>query len=268
MRKPASDCRFPSHVPARVASPKANSLTGCLTRMTPTQRLTAIALAPVLVAQGLYVRFVTPRLPEPPGDRAGCSGDGPPLRLLIAGDSAAAGVGAPDQASALTGRLVANLALHLCVTWRLIARTGNTIRDAIAQLDSVQAEPFDVAVLSIGVNDVTGGTSTQHWLAAQQRLADLLVSRFAVESILLSAIPPMQAFTALPKPLAAYLGRGAVRLNDATRSWASSRPDCEFVESAFALEPELLAADGFHPGPAAYARWASLLADRVRSSSA
>ena len=83
---------------------------------------------------------------------------------------------------------------------------------------------------------------------------------------MLSAIPPMQAFTALPNPLAWYLGRRAALLNHATRQWVSGRSDCEFVESAFALEPELLAADGFHPGPAAYARWGAQLAERVRAS--
>ena len=231
--------------------------------MSSTHHLAAVALAPVLFAQGLYVRRVTPRLAEPPGDRGGCAGAGPALRLLIAGDSAAAGVGAPDQASALSGRLVAALAPHARVTWRLVAKTGDKLRDTVAQLERISAEPFDIAVLSTGVNDVTGGTSRNGWLGAQQRLAELLTSRFGVRRILLSAVPPMQAFTALPNPLAWHLGRAAAGLNDTTRQWASGRVDCEFVESPFTLEPELLAADGFHPGPAAYARWAMQLAERV-----
>ncbi len=236
--------------------------------MSAAHRLAGVALGPILLAQGLYVRRVTPRLPEPPGERAGCAGCGPALRLLIAGDSAAAGGGAPDLASALAGQLVARLAAHRRVSWRLVARTGNTIGDAIAQLDAAPAEPFDVAVLSVGVNDVTGGTSMRRWVASQQRLAELLQARFAVRRILLTAIPPMQAFTALPHPLAWYLGRAAAQLNDATRQWARGRAGCEFVESAFALEPDLLASDGFHPGPAAYARWAAQLAERLRSGPA
>ena len=51
-------------------------------------------LGPALWVQGKYVRRVTPRLPEPPGPRSGHCGQGPQLRLLIAGDSAAARVGA------------------------------------------------------------------------------------------------------------------------------------------------------------------------------
>ncbi len=55
--------------------------------------LVTAALAPLLLWQGRHVRRVTPRLPEAAGPRAGTTGHGPPLRLLVLGDSAAAGVG-------------------------------------------------------------------------------------------------------------------------------------------------------------------------------
>ncbi|MFX6190184.1 hypothetical protein ABTF51_19795, partial [Acinetobacter baumannii] len=48
-----------------------------------------LTLAPVLLAQGMHVRRRIPRLPEAAGARAGAVGEGRPLRLLIAGDSAA-----------------------------------------------------------------------------------------------------------------------------------------------------------------------------------
>src|SRR5918998_1273279 len=64
-------------------------------------RLALLALAPLLVAQGRRVRRTTPRLPEAPGDREGVTGAGPALRLLVVGDSAAAGAGARDARGAL-----------------------------------------------------------------------------------------------------------------------------------------------------------------------
>ncbi|ETX12905.1 hypothetical protein OCH239_15315 [Roseivivax halodurans JCM 10272] len=63
-------------------------------------------LAPILAVQGRIVRRGAVRLREPDGPRAGRTGAGPSLRLLIAGDSSAAGVGADTQAEALSGRLV------------------------------------------------------------------------------------------------------------------------------------------------------------------
>jgi lysophospholipase L1-like esterase len=226
-------------------------------------RVAAIGLAPVLLTQGLYVRRVTPRLPEPPGERSGMSGTGPPLRVLIAGDSAAAGVGADTQSCALSRQLAANLASQYCLRWRLVARTGNTIRDAIGQLDAEPRETFDAAVVSVGVNDVTGGTRTRVWLDGQRRLVDLLERKYGVRQILLSAIPPMHAFPALPNPLAWYLGARAQHLNRVSGDWSRQSGRCEFVQPSFPLEKGFIAADGFHPGPGAYSLWGAHLAGLI-----
>jgi hypothetical protein len=156
---------------------------------------------------------VTPRLPEPPGPRQGSAGAGRPLRLLIAGDSAAAGVGAATQAAALLGRLVARLAHHFCVSWQLMARTGIAIADLVAQLEAAPRQAFDVCVLSVGVNDVTRGTSARRWLELQGRLVELLTMEFEVRHVLLACIPPMQYFPALPHPLGWYLGKRSAHLN-------------------------------------------------------
>lgn len=66
-------------------------------------------LGPLLWLQARHVRRVTLRMPEPPGLRAGTAGGGPLIRLLVAGDSGAAGVGAPTQDQALCGQLVRRL---------------------------------------------------------------------------------------------------------------------------------------------------------------
>jgi len=52
---------------------------------------------PILWLQGRHVRRVTPHMPEPPGPRAGSVGLAPLIRILVAGDSAAAGVGASSR---------------------------------------------------------------------------------------------------------------------------------------------------------------------------
>src|SRR5882757_272104 len=97
-----------------------------------------IGLGPVLLAQGRYVRRVTPRLPEPEGLRQGIEGSGPLLRLLILGDSSAAGVGVATQAEALSGRLVAALATTFRVSWKLVATSGLTSAEVLKLLE---AEP-------------------------------------------------------------------------------------------------------------------------------
>lgn len=226
-----------------------------------------VALGPLLLLQGRHVRRVTPVLPEPPGPREGTAGHGPPLRLLILGDSAAAGVGAASQDEALSGRLVAALAHRHTVHWRLLAQTGHTTRDALAALSALPPQSFDVVVTSLGVNDVTGGHSVRRWVADQRALLARLQQDCGAPLCLLSALPPMHQFPALPQPLRAYLGAQARRFDRALQGIAATTPGCCRVGlddgSPAELGPQHMAADGFHPGPAVYAAWAARLAAQV-----
>ena len=240
----------------------------------------AAPLAPLLWWQGRRVRRITPVLPEPPGRRQGRLAerlDGPPARLLLLGDSSAAGVGAPDQPSALSGQLLARLDSHLTrpLHWRLVARTGLRTREAIDCLDAPApasardesiAAGFDLAVIALGVNDVTALQSPSAWLRDVDRLLAYLHHRHGVQRILWSGLPPMHRFPALPQPLRAVLGQHARVLDRALAHHAmSARTACELehVPLPSMSEASLIASDGFHPGPGAYALWARELSGRV-----
>jgi lysophospholipase L1-like esterase len=179
--------------------------------------------------------------------------------LLILGDSAAAGVGVATQAEALSGRLVALLGSQFRVSWTLVARTGNTAKDIVEGL-APPPERFDVVVTSIGVNDVTHGTGIGAWNDRLGQMVELLRSTFHTRHVILSSVPPMHLFPALPQPLRWYLGKRAKRFNRALETFARSHSGCEFAAPAFPLEPAYMAPDGFHPGARAYALWAEHVA--------
>lgn len=227
--------------------------------------ITTAALAPVLLLQGRHVRRVTPVLPEPPGPREGRAGQGPVLRLLILGDSAAAGVGAATQDEALSGQLVARLAHRHTLHWRLLARTGDTTADALRALDALAGARFDVVVTSLGVNDVTAGRPLHRWVADQEALVHRLAHGLGARHVLLSAVPPMHRFPALPEPLRGWLGTRAHRCNAALQALAARHPVCSCVALDFdapglsAPPATLMALDGFHPGPPLYRAWAAQL---------
>ncbi len=92
-----------------------------------------------------------PVLPEPEGPRAGTVGHGPALRLLVVGDSAAAGVGARTQDEALCGQLAVALAPMLRLQWQLLAFTGATTADMLQRLREEPAAKVDVVLTSLGV---------------------------------------------------------------------------------------------------------------------
>ncbi|MEL6705955.1 MAG: SGNH/GDSL hydrolase family protein [Bacteroidota bacterium] len=237
--------------------------------------LAKLVLGPVLLAQGKRVRRVALKLPEPPGDRAGTVGSGPPLRLLVVGDSSAAGVGAPSQDEALLGQTVAALAGDVAVEFRLIARTGATTAGTLKKLRGTEPAAFDVALSALGVNDVTAGVGLRDWLDQQQALAAVLRTRFGVRHHIVSGLPPVHTFPALPQPLRWYLGTLARRFDAALRLWTDGEPSVTYVAMAEgdAVPPDwaermgdLMASDGFHPGPQIYAHWGAEVARAVRAA--
>ncbi|MCA0177026.1 MAG: SGNH/GDSL hydrolase family protein [Proteobacteria bacterium] len=227
-----------------------------------------LLLAPVLLHQGLRVRAHALRLPEAAGPREGIEGGAhnPALRLLVVGDSSAAGVGVATQATALAQPLARHLAgrLGAPVAWQLRATTGHDAAQALAALRRQPPAPADLMVTALGVNDVLTQTRTHRWLAA----LDALHAVAGVRTSLHSAVPPMGRFTLLPQPLRWTLGRDAARLDTALARHVRGRPGRHHVPlpALYGAAADWLAEDGFHPGPAGYQAWAAWLADAIMAT--
>jgi lysophospholipase L1-like esterase len=227
--------------------------------------LRSAILAPLLVAQGRRTRRRVPVLPEPPGDREGDAGTGPALRILIAGDSAAAGVGTAHQDEALLGRLVAELRTDHSVSWALHATSGHTTANTLQRLQRLPRQEFDVAVTSLGVNDAIAMVGVRRWRRRQARLRQLLRDKFGVASLVISGLPPMHRFPALPQPLRWHIGLRATQLNRALERDVAAEPDSHFIDLRFSGDMTMMSSDGFHPGPEIYAEWARRVAKAIRA---
>ena len=225
--------------------------------------LRTILLAPVLLPQGLWVRARTPRLAEPQGQRSGEAGSGPSLKLMIVGDSAAAGVGASHQDEALLGRLLQHLTSRYRVTWELQATTGHTTANAIERVEAMESAPYDVAVTSLGVNDVTSLVGRVAFRERQSQLHGLLKRKFGISRLIVSGLPPMHGFPALPQPLRWHIGSRATQFNEDLRSAVAKDDIALFVDVRFTEDTSLMASDGFHPGPAVYSEWADRVAQAI-----
>ncbi|WDE04288.1 SGNH/GDSL hydrolase family protein [Thalassomonas viridans] len=219
-------------------------------------KIISFAMAPLLLTQGYFVRKNTLELPEAEGERAGIAGSGQKkLRLMILGDSAAAGVGVANQSQALAGQILQNLTPDFSTHWQLIAASGASTDSTISTLTELPAKEFDVVMISLGVNDVTANTSMRRCQQDHSKLVALLKKKFAAKSIIFSAIPPMHLFPALPQPLRWYLGARARRLNNKLSQWLDRQKDCLLLKARVEVNPELIAEDGFHPGEKYYAWW-------------
>ena len=226
-----------------------------------------LILSPVLVAQAIATRARLPRLPEAAGERQGIVGQGPQLRLLVAGDSSAAGVGVDSQQQALAAPLAARLAQRCGaqVQWQLIAASGLTTKQTHERLMANQAGFFDVAVIVTGVNDVIDQVPTRRAVDTRDALVNWLRNGIGVQHVCFAPLPPVHRFPGLPQPLRWVAGADARRHNRALVSWAGTRDDASVVAIDLPLRRDVMALDGFHPGAPVYRACAASIADHLAS---
>ena len=226
-----------------------------------------ILLAPILVVQGRRVRRVTPRLPPAGGPREGITAPHPhPLRLLMAGESTAVGVGVATHDDGLAGQTARALAAATGrpVRWRVIGRSGASARGLVTELIE-PASPIeaDVVIIALGVNDTIDLSSVARWVDALEALTACVRRSSPRAAIVVSGVPPMQVFPAFPAPLRHVLGLRARVLDRAAARWADGRASLTHVahvSAAPAEVPDMFCADRFHPSALGYARWGAALA--------
>jgi lysophospholipase L1-like esterase len=212
-----------------------------------------------------------PRLPEADGARAGRAATDAAPRLLVVGDSSAAGVGVATQDRALIGQLLRALDArgHAAWHWRLLARSGVTSEQALALIDDdAVVDGADVAIIVTGVNDVVDQVPSLHAVRARERLVNLLRNRVGVQHVVVCPLPPIHQFPALPQPLRWMAGADAQRHNRALRHWVRARAATVGDVSSVRLDHvqltrESMASDGFHPGEPVYREVALALADHI-----
>jgi lysophospholipase L1-like esterase len=225
-----------------------------------------LTLGPLLLAQGAWTRRRTPRLPEAAGEREGECGEGPPLRLLIVGDSSGAGVGVDTQAQALAGHLTRALAAGgRRVRWQLVARSGVTTAQALELVKQVRPRPAELAVAVLGVNDVVEQVPGPRAIEARAALTDWLRLQCGVRHVAHASLPPMHQFPALPQPLRALMGREARAHDRALARWCATRDDATHVPMGVMLGRPMMARDGFHPGEPVYRHCGEALARHLLS---
>ena len=157
-----------------------------------------LVLGPLLVVQALRTRARALRLTEAAGERAGEIGSGPSLRLLVAGDSSAAGVGVSHQREALAAPLAGELArlASVRVHWRLEAASGLSTAALLARLREGPPPQAEMALVVTGVNDVVEQVGVRRAVQARQALANWLRNAAGVRHVAFAPVPPIGRFPA------------------------------------------------------------------------
>lgn len=224
----------------------------------------AMLLAPVALAQGMLLRRRMPRLPEAPGARTGMTGQGDkPLRLVAVGESPLAGVGLADQRETLTARLAEQLAERISqpVQWQVSARGGVTAEQTRQRLvEGLDPRPASLILIGLGVNDCLKLQAPARWQQDLTALIETLRARVGPAPVILTGVPDMGCFPALPAPLSILLGTRARLLDAAAAELAETLQQVRHVSMTLDAETRtLFCADGFHPSAQGHQRWAEHL---------
>lgn len=223
-------------------------------------------LFPFALPQALWVRQTALRFAPAAGPAAGRLGDGPSLKLLAAGDSIIAGVGAARVERALVWQTSAALARRLgCgIQWNANGLIGARSDSLLERYRAVAgAEPADVVLLSSGVNDITSLTSQADWRSNLRSVFSGVVAHSPRAVIAVAGIPPLGAFPLLPQPLKAAAGQRGMAFDSVLRDVASEFPRVLHVPVAFPADPTRFSPDGFHPSEDSYAGFAAVFAERI-----
>lgn len=257
-----------------------------------------VLLAPIYLYQGRKVKRDTLRLPEPEGIRCGrvalgtsiddISADHRTLKIMIVGDSAAAGVGSQTQQEALAGKLIPALQQQAIVdeefnaqfdelSWSVQATTGHTSSDILHRLYVLPkpSQPLDVMVISVGVNDTTSNVPTAKWQQQIKDIIDIAQRKFGVDHLIFVRLPQMAQMPALPSPLSHFIGAKALKLDETLQQICIEHNGVTYMNTDFARMIKehgdgkpidisvMFASDGFHPSSLMYGYWAQQLAELI-----
>jgi len=258
---------------------------------TPAKKKRRVILCGVLCALGAYVLYTSARTTVLLGNAKELIADaekfpreyslGAPgereLIYVVMGDSTAVGVGAARveascafqiaTAAAAQGRRVR--VINIAASG---ARLGAILKNQLPKI--AELKPHLIS-LSIGANDATHFSSP----AQYQKQMGILVSQLSRQTavVLLAGTPDMVQAPALPLPLALAVNRRAIRQNKILQSALDNsklhNSKLRYVDLfyrgklIYAQNPDLYAADFFHPSADGYAIWADLFEQAMTGAS-
>lgn len=235
-------------------------------------RAVALALAPVIVPQSRVLRESIPVLPEAPAPwrgSAGPRGGGEPTRLLVLGDSTAAGVGVDHARLGLGGQLAEALseATERRVLWRASGRSGATARDLIARhLRPALRERTTVVFLTVGANDALAVRSARGFRRDVTHIVGKVFEAHPDAVLLMSSLPAFFRFRGLPEPLRSTLYRHSQALEHEARELIDAHPRAHMSPPPPPYTEGFFAVDDFHPSALGYRDWAQFaVADALES---
>ncbi len=213
---------------------------------------------PFLYLQGQFTRRKIERLPDASGPTTGRAGDGDaPVKLLVLGESTAAGVGASTHEKALAGNFSRGLSEKTgrAVEWTVVGRSGITVGETIVELvPQIPDVEFDFILLALCGNEVLKLRSPRETRRNMMRLIGILRERHPRATFFITNAPAVRLSPVLPDPLRSVLGYLSA-LHDANARDFTAQLERVYYFHQPTYVMEGFFADGIHPSELGYRVW-------------
>jgi lysophospholipase L1-like esterase len=199
------------------------------------------------------------------------AGSGEPRSYVILGDSTAVGQGAAyeDTYAYASTQYVART--HR-VSVQNVAISGARAQSVIdKQLESIVIAKPDIALLAVGANDVTHFTSSKAFEASLETIITKLRAKNPDVKIIVTGVPDMRSVPRFPWPIKQLAGHRTNQFNAIYDRIAAKHslifaPIAEKTGKTFRENPQLFAADKFHPNADGYAQWTPVINDALNKA--
>ncbi|MBI2144938.1 SGNH/GDSL hydrolase family protein [Candidatus Woesearchaeota archaeon] len=182
------------------------------------------------------------------------------LKILIAGDSLAAGVGASSFGKSLAGRIATTLAKHHTVILTNVAVSGSRMKD----LTAAPRQKQDIAIIVASSNDLYHFTSTRQFESDVTK-ALRLYSKHAKRVILVGP-GNIGGATAIPLLLKPFYNIMRPRYAAIMKKASAKCKNTSFANPLdFSIKPygKTEAEDGFHPNDNGHRYWADIIVKSI-----
>ncbi len=188
------------------------------------------------------------------------------LTVTVLGDSTAIGAGTSARQQTFSYQAIRDslVAKYSSVNYINRAVSGAKVQEVVDnQLPATLQDKPDLVFISIGANDVTGGTTPEKYQASLRSLLDRLTHETQARIVLLG-IPAIYSAPILlplyPQLIDIFTHRLIETQNKLVATYPSGRVLPVDIYNTtgpiFSRQPELFAPDGYHPNDRGYAVWA------------
>jgi lysophospholipase L1-like esterase len=217
-----------------------------------------LPFAPFLYLQGQYVRRKIGRLPDAQGETFGKTGaDTASAKLLVIGESTAAGVGARTHETALAGQFARFLSAQIgkSIDWQVIGRSGITVKETIYELvPKIPDEKFDYVLIALCGNEVLKLRSPRTFRRDMKKLLGILQEKNSDATFFITNAPAVRLSPVLPHPIKFILGHLSALHDANAKEFTAAMKNVRYFHQPTEV-PEDFFADGIHPSEKGYTLW-------------